>query len=68
MAMGVGALQLMLDRGTTKDWFSAPEIIIECMMAGLGFYLFVVHLLTAKSHLHPARHFRRPELRFGAIL
>jgi DHA2 family multidrug resistance protein len=49
MAMGVGALQLMLDRGTTKDWFSAPEIIIECTMAGLGFYLFVVHLLTAKA-------------------
>jgi DHA2 family multidrug resistance protein len=49
MAMGVGALQLMLDRGTTKDWFSAPEIIIECTMAGLGFYLFIVHLLTAKS-------------------
>jgi len=49
MAMGVGALQLMLDRGTTKDWFSAPEIIIEFTMAGLGFYLFVIHLLTAKS-------------------
>jgi DHA2 family multidrug resistance protein len=49
MAMGVGALQLMLDRGTTKDWFSASEIVIECTMAGLGFYLFIVHLLTAKS-------------------
>ena len=49
MALGVGALQLMLDRGTTKDWFSSSEIIIECVMTGLGFYLFLVHLLTAKS-------------------
>ncbi len=49
MALGVGALQLMLDRGTTKDWFSAPEIVVECVLAGLGFYLFLVHLLTAKT-------------------
>jgi DHA2 family multidrug resistance protein len=49
MALGVGALQLMLDRGTTQDWFSAPEIVIECTLAGLGFYLFLVHMLTAKN-------------------
>ncbi len=46
MALGVGALQLMLDRGTTQDWFSSGEIIVECTLAALGFYLFVVHLLT----------------------
>ena len=49
MALGVGALQLMLDRGTTKDWFSATEIVIECTMAGLGFYFFIVHMLTSKN-------------------
>ena len=49
MALGVGALQLMLDRGTTKDWFSAPEIVLECALAGLGFYLITVHMLTAKN-------------------
>ncbi|MDE2184453.1 MAG: DHA2 family efflux MFS transporter permease subunit [Alphaproteobacteria bacterium] len=49
MAMGVGALQLMLDRGTDKDWFSSTEIVVECTVAALGFYLFVVHLLTTKS-------------------
>ena len=49
MALGVGALQLMLDRGTTKDWFSSPEIILYTVLAGLGFYLFTVQLLTAKN-------------------
>ena len=48
MALGVGALQLMLDRGTTQDWFSSSEIVMECALAGLGGYLFVVHMLTAK--------------------
>jgi DHA2 family multidrug resistance protein len=53
LAMGVGALQLMLDRGQTDDWFSAREIIIESVLAGLGFYLFVVHMLTAKQPFLP---------------
>jgi len=47
MALGVGAMQLMLDRGTTQDWFSSSEIVIECTLTGLGFYLFLVHMLTA---------------------
>ncbi len=53
LAMGVGALQLMLDRGQTADWFSAREIVIETVLAGLGFYLFVVHMLTAKQPFLP---------------
>jgi MFS transporter, DHA2 family, multidrug resistance protein len=47
MALGVGALQLMLDRGTDQDWFNSDEIIIECTLAAFGFYLFIVHMLTA---------------------
>jgi DHA2 family multidrug resistance protein len=53
LAMGVGALQLMLDRGQTQDWFSAREIVVETVLAGLGFYLFVVHMLTAKQPFLP---------------
>ncbi len=55
LAMGIGSLQLMLDRGQDQDWFSAREIIIEAVLAGLGLYLFVVHMLTAeKPFLAPA--------------
>ena len=49
MALGVGALQLMLDRGTTQDWFSSPEVITECTLAGLGFYWFLVHMFTTEK-------------------
>jgi DHA2 family multidrug resistance protein len=41
---------MMLDRGELKDWFGSSEIIIEAVLAGLGFYLFIVHMLTAR---HP---------------
>jgi len=54
-AMGIAGLQLMLDRGETQDWFGSTEIIIEAVMAALGFYLFVVHMLTAeKPFITPA--------------
>jgi MFS transporter, DHA2 family, multidrug resistance protein len=46
LAMGVGALQLMLDRGQKLDWFSSPEILVEAVLACLGLYLFIVHMFT----------------------
>ena len=45
----------MLDRGETQDWFGSAEMIIEAVIAGLGFYLFVVHMFTApKPFITPA--------------
>src|SRR5919199_3247044 len=40
LSLGVGALQIMLDRGELKAWFGSPEIVIEAVLAGLGIYLF----------------------------
>jgi DHA2 family multidrug resistance protein len=33
LALGLGALQLMLDRGTGQDWFGSVEIVIEALLA-----------------------------------
>jgi DHA2 family multidrug resistance protein len=46
LSVGLAALQLMLDRGTTKDWFSSPEIVIEALVSGTALYLFLVQMLT----------------------
>ncbi len=46
LSLGVGALQLMLDRGAEVDWFSATEIWIELGLCLAGFWIFVVHLAT----------------------
>src|SRR5712672_1249851 len=46
LSLGIGALQLMLDRGELKDWFHSSEIWIEAAVAGLGLYLFTVHTVT----------------------
>ncbi len=58
LALGLGAFQLMLDRGQDKDWFGSTEIIVEAVLAGVGIYLFVVHLLTAERPFLPPRLFR----------
>ena len=53
LATGVGALQLMLDRGQKLDWFTSPEIIIEAVLSCLGLYLFVIHMFTAERPFLP---------------
>jgi len=50
LALGIGCLQLMLDRGQTLDWFASGEVVIEAALAALFLYLFVVHMFT---HPHP---------------
>ncbi len=46
LSLGVGALQLMLDRGQIEDWFSSSSIWIAAAVAGVSLYLFVVHMIT----------------------
>lgn len=58
LSVGLGALQLMFDRGSSKDWFSSNEIIIEAVLAGLGFYLFIVHMFTSEKPFIPPQLFK----------
>jgi MFS transporter, DHA2 family, multidrug resistance protein len=58
LALGIGAFQLMFDRGQDKDWFSSSEIITEAVLGALGVYLFVVHMITAQKPFIPPRIFK----------
>jgi DHA2 family multidrug resistance protein len=58
LSVGLGALQLLLDRGTTKDWFSSSEIVIEAIVAGIALYLFLVHMFTGRKPFIPREIFR----------
>ena len=67
-AMGLAGLQLMLDRGETQDWFGSTEIIVETILAGLGFYLFVVHMLTAEKPFITPTIFKDRNLSAGLVM
>jgi DHA2 family multidrug resistance protein len=43
-------LQMLLDRGERLGWFASAEIWAEAIAAALGFYLFIVHILTSERH------------------
>ncbi len=49
LSLSIGALQMMLDRGQSEDWFSSTEIILETVLFGLCLYMFIVHIATAKN-------------------
>ena len=50
LSVAIGALQMMLDRGESLDWFSSQEVVIEALLSTSCLYLFVVHIFT---HEHP---------------
>ena len=67
LSLGVGALQLMLDRGAEVDWFAATEIWIELGLCLIGFWVFTIHLLTGKETFIDAHIFRDRNLVTGLV-
>ena len=49
LAIGIGSLQLMLDRGEQVGWFGAREIWVEAIVSAAGFYYFFAHSLTTRQ-------------------
>jgi DHA2 family multidrug resistance protein len=46
LAVGIGSLQIALDRGEQLGWFESNEIIAELIVSIVGFYYFFAHSLT----------------------
>jgi DHA2 family multidrug resistance protein len=68
LAIGIAGLQLMLDRGETKDWFGSTEIIIESVLAAAGFYAFIVHMITGERTFVSPTLFKDRNLVMGFII
>jgi len=46
LAVGIGAMQVALDRGEQLGWLESNEIIAEIIISIAGFYYFFAHSLT----------------------
>jgi DHA2 family multidrug resistance protein len=46
LAIGIGSMQLALDRGEQLGWLESNEIIIEAIVSVVGFYYFFAHSFT----------------------
>jgi len=60
IALGLGALQLLLDRGQQEDWFESWEIIVEAIVALSAFWIFLVHTRTVSNPLFNRSLFANP--------
>jgi DHA2 family multidrug resistance protein len=58
LALGLGAMQLVLDRGTQLDWLDSLEIIIEIGICVAMLWVFAVHTATARNPLIPVALFK----------
>jgi MFS transporter, DHA2 family, multidrug resistance protein len=68
IAIAIAAAQLMLDRGQRNDWFDSLEITMAFVLAVGFFYLFVVHMLTARQPLFEAATFRDRNFVIGLLV
>jgi DHA2 family multidrug resistance protein len=46
LAVGIGSLQIALDRGEQLGWLESNEIIAELIVSAAGFYYFFAHSFT----------------------
>lgn len=67
LILGIGALQILLERGESKDWFASREIIAESIVAGLGLTLFVWHELRTRSPMVNLRILANRQLAVGVV-
>ena len=63
----VGALQIMLDTGKDTDWFSSPSIVIEALIAAIGFAAFIIWELTEKFPVVDLTLFRYRNFALGTV-
>jgi len=68
LALSVGSLQYVLERGQEDDWFSSKTIVVLTVTAVLGFFFFIWRELTAKNPIVELRVLGNGNLRVGTIL
>ena len=65
LILGIGALQVLLERGEAKGWFESTEIIVEAILAGVGIVGFIWHELTTSNPIVNLRVLKDRQLATG---
>jgi MFS transporter, DHA2 family, multidrug resistance protein len=68
LAISVGSLQYVLERGQEDDWFSSGTITTLAITAVLGFFFFIWRELSTKNPIVELRVLKNGNLRVGTIL
>ncbi|MBI1397156.1 MAG: DHA2 family efflux MFS transporter permease subunit [Betaproteobacteria bacterium] len=67
LAVGVGSLQILLDKGNELDWFGSPVIITLAVVATIALAVFAAWTLTSEHPVVELRLFARRNYAAGVI-
>ncbi len=68
LAISVGSLQYVLEKGHDDDWFNSNVIIFLAVVCVFGFFFFLWRELTYKNPIVELRVLKNGNLRIGTIL
>ncbi len=68
LAITVGSLQFVLERGQEDDWFESTHILLLTITAGLGLFFFLWRELTCEHPIVNLRVLKNGNLRIGTIM
>ncbi|HXE31316.1 MAG TPA: DHA2 family efflux MFS transporter permease subunit [Terriglobales bacterium] len=68
LAVGIAALQIVLDKGQEADWFGSNMIVTLCVVAAAALIAFVVWELTVKDPIVHLRVFKSRTYATGVFL
>ena len=68
LLLGMIGLQMLLDRGERLEWFASAETWAEASASALGFYLFIVHIMTTDVHFFNKALFKDRNFILSAIM
>jgi len=67
LVIGVGALQILLDKGNDEDWFQSNFIIMMTIVSAISLTIFLIWELTDKEPIVNLRLFRHHNFIFGTL-
>ena len=67
LALGVGALQLMLDQGRELDWFNSTEIVALTIIAAVGLIALIIWELTDDNPVVDVSLFKSRNFTVGCV-
>src|SRR3954471_2448212 len=68
LVVGIGALQIMLDKGQEEDWFSSHFIVTLAVLAAVGLFGFILRELNTEHPVVDLRVFRYRTYSAGVFL
>ncbi len=68
LAVGIGALQIFLDKGQQEDWFSSDLIKILCFFAVAGLVGFIIRELMTRAPVVDLRVFKNGTYATGVFM